>query len=380
MKKILLMVPSLGMGGMERMLVNIANLLVQRNYKVTVLNLSFDDKAIVENLDKRVQYSNQVCPIKFFAHAKIKDWVNGNVRLLPYKYWTKMHSAKYLHRKYVKDDFDTEVAFYTGYSVKIISGAPKTCKKIFWLHGEAWIMDGMIQGFWRQKTAEKVYKSYDQIICVSKRIEKDFYKRFGKDCNVATISNFNDIERIRTQAKCKNELQKNAFTFVSVGRVDNENKGFDRVLDATKKLNEEGYLFHVWIVGDGVDLLKLKQQKEEQKLDNVVFWGQQENPYQFMNMADVFVCSSHYEGYGLVVSEALILGKPVISTNVSGPAEILNDGKYGMLVENTTEGIYQGMKRFLDFPELVLEYQQKAKERMPFFEPDTIVKQIEEVL
>lgn len=380
MKKILFMVPSLGMGGMERMLVNVVNALAKREYDITVINLSFDDVAIVENLDSRVNYRNNVCPVKFFLHATIRDWMQGNIRFLPYKYWTKVHSVHYLHKKYIKEKYDTEVAFYTGYSVKIIAGCPVDTRKVFWLHGEAWQMDGMIQGFWRQKVAEKIYKGYDQIVCVSNRIQKDFYKRFGKDCDVTTISNINNIEEIRKKSEVESGLQKDTFTFVSVGRVDNGHKGFDRVLHATKRLNEEGYQFQVWIVGDGADLPKLNQQKEEQSLDNVVLWGQQKNPYKYVKEADVFVCSSNYEGYGLVVSEAIILEKPVLSTNVSGPAEILDDGKYGMLVENTTEGIYQGMKRFLDCPEMVLEYQQKSKARMGFFESDTIIQKIEKVL
>lgn len=380
MKKVLFMVPSLGMGGMERMLVNVANALVKRGYNVTVLNLSFDDPAIVGNLDTRVDYRNQVCPVKFFLHASVEEWLHGNIRFLPYKYWTKVHSAKYLHTKYIKEKYDTEIAFYTGYCVKIIAGCPKDTKKVFWLHGEAWIMDGMIQGFWRQKTAERIYKEYDQIVCVSKRIEEDFYKRFGQDCNVTTISNINDIKKIRKKAREEIAVQKKTFTFILVGRVDNENKGFDRVLSATKQLNNEGYQFQVWVIGDGIDFQKLKKQKEEQSLDNVILFGKQENPYKYVKEADVFICSSHYEGYGLVVAEALILGKPVISTNVSGPAEILDNGKYGMLVENNTDGLYQGIKKFLDCPKMVLEYQQKAKERAEFFEPNKIVTQIEDIL
>lgn len=115
-------------------------------------------------------------------------------------------------------------------------------------------------------------------------------------------------------------------------------------------------------------------------MDYVTLWGMQENPYKYINSADVFICSSHYEGYGLVVAEALILGKPVISTNVSGPAEILENGKYGYLVENSTEGLYLGMKAFLNETGLIDEYHNKALERADFFNPERIVKQIEEIL
>lgn len=379
MKKILLLVPSLNMGGMERMLVNVANALVKCGHSVTVINTTGDDPAITGCLDPKVDYRKYIVPVKFFLHATWKDWLHGNVRILPYKYWTKLHSAKYLHKKYVKEEYDTEIAFYTGYPVKIIDGCPKGTKKVFWLHGEAWLMDGMIQGYWSHKQADNVYKNYDQIVCVSKRIENDFRKRFGNDCDVTTISNINDTEQILLKGK-EEKINTKDLTFVLVGRVDNQHKGFDRVLTAANQLHDEGYHFSVWVVGDGIDFEQLKNQKDSRQMDYVTLWGMQDNPYKYINSADVFICSSHYEGYGLVVSEALILGKPVISTNVSGPAEILDNGKYGYLVENSTEGLYLGMKAFLNETGLINEYHNKALERADFFNPDRIVKQIEEIL
>lgn len=374
------MVPSLNMGGMEKMLVNVANLLVNQGNDVTVINLTSDSQAVVEKLNPNVKYLKKFVPVKFFLHSALNDIFNGNIRFLPYKYWTKIHSAKYLHKKYVKDVYDTEIAFYTGYCVKIIDGCPKSTKKIFWLHGEAWQMEGITQGYWRKNTAEKVYKNYNQIVCVSKRIENDFYKRFGNKTNVLTIPNLNDIREIEKKANEYIDLKTKSLTFILVGRIDNEHKGFDRVLDAACKLNKEGYKFDVWIVGDGKDYTKLTAQKNELKLDNVTLFGMQDNPYKFMNAADVFICSSHYEGYGLVVSEALILNKPVISTNVSGPAEILDYGKYGMVVDNDTDGIYKGMKAFLDDNSLLIEYEKKAKKRKDFFNPIHIGEMIQSII
>lgn len=380
MKKVLLLVPSLNMGGMERMLVNVANVLVKRGHAVTVINTTGDDPAIVGRLDQRVDYRKGVVPVKFFLHATIKDWLTGNIRFLPYKYWTKVHSSKYLHRKYIKEEYDTEIAFYTGYPVKIINGCPESVKKIFWLHGEAWLMDGMIQGYWSQKQADKVYKNFDQIVCVSNRIENDFRNRFGNCCNVTTIPNINDIEQIVSRGN-EEKINTREFTFVLVGRVDNQNKGFDRVLDAAKQLHDEGYRFSIWVVGNGMDYEALKKQKEDSQMNYVTLWGMQDNPYKFMNSGDVFICSSHYEGYGLVVAEALILGKPVISTNVSGPAEILDNGNYGYLVDNSTDGIYKGMKDFLDDPKHMTEkYHKKALDRAEFFDPEHITDQIEKIL
>ena len=60
------------------------------------------------------------------------------------------------------------------------------------------------------------------------------------------------------------------------------------------------------------------------------------------------VCASYFEGYNLTVAEALIVGTSVLSTRCAGPCEILDDGKYGLLVENSEAGLYNGIKAFLD--------------------------------
>ena len=76
--------------------------------------------------------------------------------------------------------------------------------------------------------------------------------------------------------------------------------------------------------------------------------GFSENPYQEMSESDLFVCSSRAEGFSLVIAEAMVLGIPVVSTYCSGPNELLQEGKFGMLVENSEEGLYQGLKFLLD--------------------------------
>src|SRR5699024_6928871 len=77
------------------------------------------------------------------------------------------------------------------------------------------------------------------------------------------------------------------------------------------------------------------------------FTGQLNNPYPLLNMCDCFVLSSNYEGQAIVLLEALILEKPVITTDVPGPRSVV-EGGYGLIVDNTTEGLTDGMKQFLN--------------------------------
>ena len=73
--------------------------------------------------------------------------------------------------------------------------------------------------------------------------------------------------------------------------------------------------------------------------------GFQSNPYSYMKRSDLYVCSSYVEGFSTVVSEAVILGIPVVTTESSGMREILGDSEYGLITENSDESLYQGMKK-----------------------------------
>ena len=104
--------------------------------------------------------------------------------------------------------------------------------------------------------------------------------------------------------------------------------------------------------------------------------GSQNNPYPYIKNADLLVCASYFEGYNLTVAEALILGVPVLSTDCTGPNEILDRGRYGMIVENSKEGLYRGLKELMDNPEKLDYYKRKAKERLGFFDEEKTIKQI----
>ena len=99
-----------------------------------------------------------------------------------------------------------------------------------------------------------------------------------------------------------------------------------------------------------------------------------------MRGKDLFVCSSRCEGYNLAIAEAMVLGIPIVSTRCSGPVEILQDGKYGVLCDNSVEGLYNTIKLFVQQPGLCNQYSQLSKERSNFFRIDSVINQIEQLL
>ena len=105
------------------------------------------------------------------------------------------------------------------------------------------------------------------------------------------------------------------------------------------------------------------------------------NPYSIIKGHDLFVCSSRAEGYSTAVTEALILGLPVITTDCSGMRELLGENnEYGVVVQNDEESLYNGIKKFLENKSYLEFYTTKAIERGKKFSLTSLMNEIEDIL
>ncbi len=378
MKKVVMITPSLGMGGMERVLVNYANLFVNNGYQVTVLNLTYHDQSILSGLDKRVEYKSYYTPIKHVLKCKFKEILRGKFRFASLVKWVKRKKASILYKHYVKDNYDVEIAFFGGVAAKIISGSNNIkASKFVWVHSAN--IQGLINEVGGEKQFKEIYNSVENVICVSKDI-KNKLSGIIDEKRLKVINNPHDTKKVIRLASEPAHLKEQGYNLINVSRIDDKSKGFIRLLGVCKKLNEDGLSYNLWIVGDGADLPMVKQKAKELELSNVHFLGQQENPYKYLQVADIYVCSSYYEGFSMTMVEAGILGKPIVTTAVSGASEILEDGKYGMVVDNSAEGLYEGLKNILSDEKLYKHYVEMAEQRKNFFDEKKILKQFEQLL
>jgi glycosyltransferase involved in cell wall biosynthesis len=145
-------------------------------------------------------------------------------------------------------------------------------------------------------------------------------------------------------------------------------KGFDRLLKVHKRLLDEGFKHKVLIVGDGYDFENIKNLRTQLGIDKTAtMLGFTDNPYPYFKNAGFYILSSRYEGFPTVLFEAITLKKNIIATDVSGVTEMLENGKLGLVIENSEDGIYQGMKQALTNPESFDIYQKNLKDyKMPF--------------
>ena len=120
---------------------------------------------------------------------------------------------------------------------------------------------------------------------------------------------------------------------------------------------------------------------EEGAADSVTILGYQTNPYKYVAKCDLFICSIHSEGFSTAATEALMVGTPVCTVEVSGMKEMLGENnEWGIVTENDEESLYQGIKRLLDDPALLAHYKEKAAQRGKTFSTENTVKAVEEML
>ena len=377
MKKILLVSESLARGGMERILVDISNALVERNYDVTVVLYGQGD-ALKDELDKRVHLS-------YVPRKPLK--IRRNLPYFHRRYrndkWEKRASSRTLYNYYVgHKKYDVEIGFYRGPSIKIVSGSKnRKSKKLAWVHTDVKLCDpkSLTKFFNDIEEVKAAYSKFDNIVCVSDKAGESFSEVIGLNEKISTIYNMISCERIQTKSLEECELRKNRFTFISVGRQIPD-KGYMRLLSSVRRLNEEGYEFDLWLIGGGRDEENLHAYAKENNLQNVIFAGMQDNPFKYVRQADLFICSSVREGFNIAVAESLSLGVPVMTTRCTGPTEILGDGEYGIIVDNNEEGLYLGMKRVLDNKDILKPFAEKAKDRSLTFDENNIMQQIIELI
>lgn len=379
MKKILFVASSLRVGGMERVLTDVANALVDRDYDVTIL--TYEDSGDTNwcgELDKRVNFIYR--KPKEFRLMKKLSYVH---RFYKPDKWETRTSAKSLYKYYVgtKTKYDVEIAFCRGPAVKIISGSTnKKSKKFTWVHNDYSLVDPktITRFFNSMDEAKEAYSKFDKIIAVSDEAKNKFIEVIGYKEKLQTIYNLLSIDKIIEKSKCVCPERKTKFTIISVARIIPA-KGYHTLLKAVKQLNDDGLDFELWLVGTrygGEYDNQLNDYIKENRLTNVKLLGRQINPYCFMSQADVYICSSWREGFSISVAEAIACGLPVISTNCTGPVEILEDGKYGLIIDCDENAMYKSLKNAIKNPERLNQYKDKAKERSLFFSDDNIIGQI----
>ena len=212
------------------------------------------------------------------------------------------------------------------------------------------------------------------------------YKSLDEFYNVVKLSILNIMNTIDSEQK--NHLSVNPVTIpksknMQLGAVGSIThiKGYLRFLQWIYKLKQTNFSIELWLLGEGEERPILEAFIQEHHLEDcVTLWGFCSNPYGYMAQCDLFVCSSLSEGYSTAVTEALILGLPVVTTDCSGMQELLPDNTCGLITANSDEGLYLGLKSVLSYPEKLDNFKRQAQRRSQDFSLDNLIKPIEQLL
>lgn len=330
MKKILFSAYSLDVGGIETALVTLLNELAN-NYEITLV-LEKEQGIFLKEIPKNINI--------------ITYTPNDNKFVILRKICNYFKQLKFKMKYKNKFDFAGCFATYSYPASFVARAASKN--SVLWIHNNYLDFYNNDISQYREYFFDLKINEFKKIIFVSNIDKQTFIAQFPEHAKKAvTCNNLIDYKKIinLSNEKVKDLKKENVTTFINIGRHDEKQKRLTRIIDATKKLNEEGYKFRVIFVGTGTATKLYKELTENIK--NIEFLGVKQNPYPYLKNSDAMIVSSDFEGYPVVYVEAKILGVPIITTDVSDSKKDI-DKKYGLVVEKSEKGVYNGMKEFLD--------------------------------
>lgn len=364
-KSILIIDGPLHGGGAERVLIDILRNIDYGHYEVD-LAVICRGGALMDEVPKEVNVI-ELWPGYTFAYKlalRMSLWLKSN-----FLFSRKMNGSK------LRRDYDLEISFLEGMPTKL--GALRTtgAKKAAWVHADLDKQRYETRQFFPGEELA-AYNSMDYVINVSKYCENAFKRRFP-GCTAKYRVIYNPIDRTKILRMAEEETpdeKKSQFTAIAIGRLT-EPKNPGRFLEVAKMAKDAGMDIRFEWIGEGELRRQVTALRSEMGLDDSVeFTGFKKNPFPILNAADALLVTSNYEGFCLVICEAMCLGVSVISTRTAGPSEIIGDNEYGVLTDFSAEAMFEALKRLYDNPELRKGIADKALARPDEYSVEKTVK------
>ena len=355
---------SLAMGGTEVLLVDLLNHLAAKGCVVTLLLPEYSERNILQE-----KISPQVS-IKYLYSDKIsylKRKIQDNIMIF--------FPRIYARRKGLKEsDYDEVVCFKESFFAGVLS--VMKIPKMLWIHNIIYKRQYEIRSLkeglavWLNK---KHYDLFDKVICVSDVAKQSYISVLhnGKlpEQNIKVLYNAIDLTKVKDRSKEPIEdLPQGRTNFILITRTSPE-KRIDRLINAALRLKGEGYNFHVYIIGSRLDTPEMGDNLSLKGLGNTItLMGYLDNPFPYILQCNWSLCVSERESFSLSLLESMALKTPVITTDCGGPSDIVDGGRYGLLVKNSGEGVYEGMKVVLDDPSLSVKYSEDLDKAVSRFD------------
>lgn len=335
MRRILFIIDSLTCGGAEKSIVSLLPLLDRTKYEVYLWirhRGGVFESLLTENtiLVDAPHYS-----FSRKALLKLGGWAYSIVYRIYKCLGKNVHPSELLWKcqgwamRMPQGQWDVVIAYQQGIPTYLVATKVKGCKRM------AWINANLFNAGYEPKFNAEMYKNVDRICPVSEELHAilcDRYPQFkSKYTTIYDILNPQIIKQ-QSEEEIDETDYNDKLAILTVGRLAPP-KNHLLAVETAKVLRDKGLDFCWYFIGEGGELPKILELIQKYRLEPYVKpLGLRTNPYAYMRRCDIYVQTSSFEGFGLTIAEAKILGKPVVSTNFDVVHDQLSHEKNGLIV------------------------------------------------
>lgn len=384
-KKVLFVCYGLGIGGIEKCFINLLNVMDKENYDIDVLLMTSENdlKGMLKNKQLHFLDSFQYIMSIEDTPDAIKErggWyrhIGKTIGYMVFRLRIKLKDKAWRGFRKLPDRYDIAVAYsQNDYSPYYVIDKVRAGRKVLWYHNGAY--ERSEKKYIRDKY---YYNQFDYIVAVSTDCAQMLRSKFEfAEGKLVVLKNIPDAETVKSKAIefVPDSFQNKAFHIVTVGRMTSE-KGADIALETCRKLVGDGRNVCWHWVGGGNQETNLSTQIEQLGLQrHFIMEGNKSNPYPYIKNAEIYVQPSYYEAYSTTVTEAKILAKPIISTDVGGMRDQLQDRKNGRIVPIDSDAIVVAIRELMDDKALRESFSKALIKES--FEPERIFMEYEDTV
>lgn len=383
MKRILIVSHAMELGGAERSLLGLLNVLDPKRYKIDLFLLRHEGE-LLEYIPEYVHVLPKVAAYTVLARPMKDTLREGHFWLTGVRLYAKIKAARYNKKHQYKDsavaleyshkyikrympkinptvEYDLAISFLTPHY--FVAEKVRAKKKIAWIHTDYKKVQINIP------SETVMWGKYDYIASISEEVSKSFLEVCpslrSKLILIENILQERLIKRQAMELDVTKEMPviKDGFRLLSIGRYCTA-KNFDNVPAICSCLLKKGFKVKWYIIGFGGDEELIRQKIAAAKMEEyVILLGKKENPYPYIRACDLYVQPSRYEGKSVTVREAQMFAKPVVITAYPTSGSQLEDGVDGVVVPMDNESCADGIAKLLDDPKKMQSLSEACRRR-----------------
>lgn len=383
MKRILIVSHAMELGGAERSLIGLLNVLDPKRYEIDLFLLRHEGE-LLEYIPEYVHVLPKVAAYTVLARPMKDTLREGHFWLTGVRLYAKIKAARYNKKHQYKDsavaleyshkyikrympkinptvEYDLAISFLTPHY--FVAEKVRAKKKIAWIHTDYKKVQINIP------SETVMWGKYDYIASISEEVSKSFLEVCPSlRSKLILIENILPERLIKRQAMeldVTKEMPviKDGFRLLSIGRYCIA-KNFDNVPAICSCLLKKGFKVKWYIIGFGGDEELIRQKIAESKMEEyVILLGKKENTYPYIRACDLYVQPSRYEGKSVTVREAQMFAKPVVITAYPTSGSQLEDGVDGVVVPMDNEGCADGIAKLLNDPKKMQSLSEACRRR-----------------